>query len=115
MAAPKLVHYLSPLVRHLSLSLLHLLDKLKHLHDLNLALEQPRHGHGHHMLTLFPKASNPWNNMSWSSHVSPRTSPTRTPCSWPLTLSVIAGALRADTLSSTWRAPRAPLSPSLLC
>ena len=76
MAAPKLVHYLSPLVQHLSLDLLHLLDKLKLPHDLNLTLEQPRHGHGHHMPTLFPKAMNPCNIRSWSSHVSPRPSPT---------------------------------------
>ena len=49
MAAPKIVHYLSPLVQHLSLNLLHLLDKLKHPHDLNLTLEQPRHNHVHPM------------------------------------------------------------------
>ena len=56
------------------------------------------------MLTLSPKTSNPWNNMSWSSHVSPRTSPTRTHCSWPLTLPAFAGNLSCPLLSNSLRA-----------
>ena len=96
MAAPKLVHYLSPLVHHLSLDLLHLLDKIKLPHDLNLTLEQPRHGHGHHMANLSSSAMNLWITVSWNIHLSPGHSPTRSPCSWPLTLSKITGAQDAD-------------------
>ena len=42
--------------------------------------------------------------LSWSCPLPPRYSPTRAPCSRPLTMPAFAGALPADNRSSTWRA-----------
>ena len=55
-----------------------------------------KHGHGHHMPTLFPKAINLRNTLSSSFHLAPGHSPARPRCSWPLTLPSIAGALPND-------------------
>ena len=94
----------SLLVSQLSLNPTHLLDMPKHPHDLNLTLEHLWHGDGHHMLTLSPKASNLWNNMSWSLPFLPRSTPSRPPSSWPLPLPAFAVAPPPDMLSNTLRA-----------
>ena len=56
------------------------------------------------MSTLSKPAANKFPNMSWSCPLLPRCSPTRPPCSRPLTLPALAVALPADQASNTLHA-----------
>ena len=66
-----LVHLLDQHIQHLTQHPLHVLDKPKHPHDLNLTLEHLWHGDGHHMLTLVTQQANQWNTLSRSWPLSP--------------------------------------------
>ena len=63
--------------------------------------------HATPMPSCFQTAPNLRTTMSWSCPWSPGSTTSRAPCSWPLPLPAIVGALPADILSSSCCAPQA--------